>query len=338
MSSQKAPPRGGEGTGNGKGKEKDLGHEGRDGHDQRSTTNQGAATKERDVPSALSRIAQSAVSLPSSLLSGPPGAELAIGGNGKGEPSHVGQSLARAGESSVQIRPSFTAGGSIRPGHVQEHIAREEASFATFLDSDDVPMLSEPGGLEDAWESTSTSAHATEASLVLSTNRQPSQSVMEQMAADGADVVALLSTDDHSEPDFVTNDAISHGDLSNLRKALFGDGADGHGTSSGIPWDNVLNFIPEYLHSQGAEAMKHSDNLLLHLGTADASEAWDTWVNQWSRVLTGYQDEVWGDLSALVNEARAEIQKMEDVKPGEKPVEPAALLRLRAILGHLRSV
>ncbi|KAK4459353.1 hypothetical protein QBC42DRAFT_274644 [Cladorrhinum samala] len=338
MSSQKAPARGGEGTENGKGKEKDLGHDGHDGQDQHNTTNQGETTKEQDGPSTLSRIAQSAVSLPSSLLSGPSGAELTIGGNGKGEASHAGQSLARAGESSVQIRPNFTTGGSIKPGHVQEHIAQEEASFAAFLDSDDVPMLSEPGRLEDAWKSTSTPVHPAEASPVSSTNRQPSQSVMDQMAADGADVVALLSTNDHSEPDFVTDDAISHGDLSNLRKALFGDGADGHGTSSGIPWDNVLNFIPEYLHPQGAGAMQHSDDLPLHLGTADAGEAWDTWVSQWSRVLTDYQDEVWGDLSALVDEARHEIKKMEDVKPGQKPVEPAALLRLRAILGHLRSV
>ncbi|KAK4165837.1 hypothetical protein QBC43DRAFT_315300 [Cladorrhinum sp. PSN259] len=322
--------RDGEGRGIGKGKGKDIGQGGHDGpHD----------TTEQSSSSTLSRIAQSALSLPSSLLSGPPEPGIRLGGSGKGgQSSQVGQSLARVGESSVQIRPSIPSGETMRPGHVQEHIAREDASFAAFLDSDDVPMLSDPaaveGGQEGARQSSSTSA--AEASPVTPTARQPSQSVLEHMAADGGDVVALLSTNDNSELDLSTGEVLSDDDLSSLRKALFGGEADSHRTSWEAAWDNILNFIPEYLNPQGPADTQQAGNLALHLGTADASEAWDTWVNQWSRVLTDYQDEVWGDLSALVDEARAEVKKLEEVKPGEKPTEPTALLRLRAILGHLR--
>ncbi|KAK3989209.1 hypothetical protein QBC44DRAFT_328212 [Cladorrhinum sp. PSN332] len=312
-----------EGRGKGKGKEKEKGKEvGQAGHD-------GHGTPEQSSLSTFSRIAQSAVSLPSSLFSGPLGPDVSsLGVNGKGGPSHVGQAPARVGESSVQIRPNIPSGETMRPSHAQEHIGREEASFAAFLDSGGVPMLSEPGGLEGAWQSSS--SPAAEASPALLGVREPSQSVLEQMAADGADVIALLSADDMLEPDFATEEGISPGDLASLRKALF------DGMSSGVAWDSMLNFIPEYLRPQGPVDTQQTGNMALHLGTGDASEAWDTWVNQWSRVLTDYQDEVWGDLGALVDEARAEVKKLEEVKPGEKPAEPTALLRLRAILGHLR--
>jgi hypothetical protein len=76
----------------------------------------------------------------------------------------------------------------------------------------------------------------------------------------------------------------------------------------------------------------------MHFGAVDADEARQTWISQWSRLLTSYQDEVWGDLGDLVEEARTEVQRMEEARPDEKPQEPKALLRLRAILGHLRSV
>ncbi|KAK4224604.1 hypothetical protein QBC38DRAFT_14486 [Podospora fimiseda] len=319
MSGQKES-RDGEGQGKGKEKEKDVVQSGLDDIN----------TPEQSSPSAFSRIAQSAAALPSSLFSGPPGPEVSsLGANGKGAPSAVGQALARAGESSVQIRPNIPSGGTLRPGHAREQIAKEEASFAAFLDSDDVPMLSEPGRLEGAWQQSS-STPATEASLVLSDVRQLSRSVLEQMTSDGADVVALLSADDPLEPDFGVDEGISPEDLSSLRKALF------DGTSSGVAWDSILNFIPDYLHPQLPADSQQTGNLVLHLGTRDASEAWDIWVDQWARVLTDYQDEVWGDLGALVNEARAEVKKLEEVKPGDKPTEPTALLRLRAILGHLR--
>ena len=163
-----------------------------------------------------------------------------------------------------------------------------------------------------------------------------SWTVAEQEARDGADVVALLSSDGDLDEVFEhVNEPPSQEDLAGLRKALFGDG-EGQGAPL-VSWDNVLNFIPEYLQAQTATGFGPEGHLSMHLGTADTDEAWQTWIGQWSRVLTSYQDEVWGDLGALVDEARAEVRQIEEVKPGEAPPQPKALLRLRAILGHLRS-
>ncbi|KAL2178609.1 uncharacterized protein P884DRAFT_118830 [Thermothelomyces heterothallicus CBS 202.75] len=278
---------------------------------------------------SLSRMAQSAASL---LLSGPlgggPDAE-------KGDSSRVGEAFARVGESSVRLRPNGPGGASMRTGQVQEHIAQEEASFAAFLDSGSAPMLSEPGGLEEAWQSAVPRAAAAQVTRPMDS---VPLSVADQEARDGADVVALLSRDGDFDSVFEhVDESPSASDLSALRQALFGDGADS-GNSSPIAWDNVLNFIPEYLRTPtiSAPGIEPDGQLSAHLGTVAPDEAWQTWISQWSRVLTSYQDEVWGDLSALVDEARTEIRRMEEVKPGEKPPVPTALLRLRAILGHLR--
>jgi hypothetical protein len=217
-------------------------------------------------------------------------------------------------------------------GQTQEHIAREEASFASFLDSGSVPTLSEPGEEEGAWQST---VPATAVPLAIRETDRLSQSVAEQEADDGAEVIALLSSDGALDPVFEhVNEPASESDLSSLRRALFGEEAD-HDTPS-IAWDNVLNFIPEYLHPHATAGIGAGDDLSMHLGITDAGEGWQTWLDQWSRVLTSYQDEVWGDLGALVEEARTEVQRIEETKPGDKPPEPTSLLRLRAILGHLR--
>jgi hypothetical protein len=129
-----------------------------------------------------------------------------------------------------------------------------------------------------------------------------------------------------------------------LREALFGsgDGKSNHKLQAG--WDNLLNFIPQYLrvgesgryqadvlsNSQRAEASA------MHLGTVDVGEGWQQWIDQWSDILTSYQDEVWGDLGSLVQEARAEVESLAKIEPSEPPPQPKALLRLRNILGHLR--
>lgn len=281
--------------------------------------------------SFLPRIAQSAASLQSSLLSGPSGAGLGSG-NEKGESSRTAESLARAGESSVQVRVKIPSGEAMRVGQTQEHIAQEEASFAAFLDSENVPTLSEPGELEGVWQSASPAPRVS--AEPVGTGRT-SQSVAEQEAHDGADVVALLSSDRALEPVFETaNEPASQSGLSGLRRALFGEEPD-HDTPS-IAWDNVLNFIPEYLQAHTPAGIRPADDLFMHMGTTDAGEGWQTWISQWSRVLTSYQDEVWGDLGALVEEARTEVERIKETKPGEKPPEPTSLLRLRAILGHLR--
>ncbi|KAK4239453.1 hypothetical protein C8A03DRAFT_14156 [Achaetomium macrosporum] len=302
------------------------------GKDTRPNTEQapghGAAEK-KDAGPSLPRMAQSAASF---LLSGPPGA-MPGGGNEKGESSRAGEALARAGESAVQLRSNIASGESLKMGQTQEHIAREEASFAAFLDSGNTPMLSEPDDLEGAWRSAVPGAPMSGVARAV----EPSiHSVAEQQAKDGADVVALLSSDGGLEQVFDNaNEPTSQGDLVKLRKALFGQETDQR--DSLIAWDNLLNFIPEYLQPQTAPRVTSADSLSMHLGTTDTNEAWHVWVSQWSRVLTSYQDEVWGDLGVLIDEARAEVRRIEEAKPGENLPEPKALLRLRAILGHLRS-
>ncbi len=308
----------GDGKGKGKGKDAEPSPAGASAHVAADTTNAGAS---------LHRIAQSAAS----LLSGPPSAALGPGGE-KGGPSRAGEALARAGESSVQLRSTGPSGDTMRAGQTQQHIAQEEASFAAFLDSDSVPVLSGPADMDGAWQSAASGPAVREARGATET---ASWSVAEQQARDGADVVALLSSDADLDEVFEhVNEPPSQEDLAGLRKALFGDG-EGQGASS-VSWDHVLNFIPEYIQAQTAPGFGPEGHLSMHLGTTDTDEAWQTWIGQWSRVLTSYQDEVWGDLGALVDEARAEVRQIEEAKPGEAPPQPTALLRLRAILGHLR--
>ncbi|KAH6854385.1 hypothetical protein B0I37DRAFT_28861 [Chaetomium sp. MPI-CAGE-AT-0009] len=271
---------------------------------------------------SLPRIAQSAASL---LLSGPPGGNLGAS-HEKGDSSRVGETLARVGESSVQLRPNAQRGAAMRTGQAQEHIAQEEASFAAFLDSGSAPMLSEPSSMENAWQSDVPRAPTPGARGTL---EPVSLSVAEQEARDGADVTALLSGDGDLDQVFDhANEPPAPGDLAGLREALFGE-RPGQGSSSPVAWDDVLNFIPEFLRAP-------DNQLSMHMGTSHRDEAWQAWIDQWSRVLTSYQDEVWGDLSSLVEEARSEVRQIEEAKPGERPPEPTALLRLRAILGHLR--
>ncbi|KAK4192617.1 hypothetical protein QBC35DRAFT_196804 [Podospora australis] len=310
--------------GKGKGKAEDAGR----GVDSIATE----STKNQTTDSPLARIAQSATALPSFLMPGPASA-LSAGGE-KGEASRVGQVLARAGESSVQVRSNIPSGGGVmRTGQTQAHIAQQDAAFAAFMQSDEVPMLSEPGEPVGAGELARSSRSASPSVPAI---EQPSQSVIQQMARDGADVVALLSCDEDLEPVFELPPAqpVSEVELAGLRRALFGEGPENNTTS--MAWDGVLNFIPEYLQAQGTVGTQQDDVLLsTHFGRTDGHEAWQSWIDQWSRVLTDYQDEVWGDLGALVDGARAEIKQLEEAKPGEKP-EFRALLRLRSLLGHLR--
>ncbi|KAK3941847.1 hypothetical protein QBC46DRAFT_458012 [Diplogelasinospora grovesii] len=312
---------GAEGKGKGKGKEK--------ADDDRL---------EHEEDSLLSRITASAATLPSALFSGPPGGagELARAGNSeKGESSRTAESLSRAGESSVQFRSRPTPTGQVlKSSHTQEQIAREDASFADFLDT--TGFLTPPAdasGLEEAWLASASAAGPGRINADGAAGQIPPSSIAEQERRDGEAVVALLSANNDPEPDHLLgNEAMSSEDISRLRAALFGPNPDE--AVSHIAWDNVLNLIPEYLLSSEREA---ADPTAMHLGTSNPQEAWQTWIDQWSRVLTAYQDEVWGDLGALVEEARVEVEKLEQETPSEKmPAEPKALLRLRAILGHLR--
>ncbi|KAK0633353.1 hypothetical protein B0T14DRAFT_420302 [Immersiella caudata] len=315
------PPRGREGADRkGKGKVVDERQE-----EVNHTGNQRGGGK-----SVLTRLAESATSLPTAVFGSGVGAgEIPHLGSGeKGASSRTAEAINRLGESSTAASfsvPSSGANTTLRSGQTREHIAREEAAFSAFLD-DTVPQSLVPEESERAWPPL--------VDTLQSGREQISSSVAEQEMLDGADVVALLSTAvaEH-EPDYGLGELNSENDLSSLCKALFGDGP-GDSTSS-VAWDNVLNFIPRYLQESAVSNAAAAD-MSSNLGGVGRDEAWDSWIGQWSHVLTGYQDEVWGDLGSLIQEARAEVQRLKAVEPNEKPPQPTALLRLRAILGHLR--
>ncbi|KAJ4385153.1 hypothetical protein N0V85_008187 [Neurospora sp. IMI 360204] len=292
----------------------------------------------------LARIAKSATSLPSALFSkeNMTGALSGLGNGEKGEGSRTAaaapratESLESVGESSAQLHSASHDAEAIRSAQTQEHVAMQEASFAAFLDTTE-PLTAPEGtdGLQGTWHMRSN----VPSSIVNNqwTHSHPASTVAEQEARDGQEVAALLSghLDMDSELAGPEEDTISPDDMASLRKALFGNQDDFSTSPSPIAWDHALNFIPPSLLGLGGIPTASSTRDLL--GTHDVSEGWEIWIDQWSRVLTGYHDEVWGDLGALVEEAKKEVKQLEEVKPGERPPEPTALLRLRAILGHLR--
>ncbi|KAK0733351.1 hypothetical protein B0T26DRAFT_669767 [Lasiosphaeria miniovina] len=259
-----------------------------------------------------------------------------VGGGEKGETSRTGEAVSRVGESSVQVRSSG-GGDSIRTGQTQEHIAREDASFAVFLDTTVVSLSPEAGKAEAVMKVSGPDREPRQTNWG---HRYPALSAAEQETVDGANVVALLSAAGSLEPDLFepADETMSRSDLSSLRRALFGEAIVGDKTSS-VAWDSVLNFIPDYLRVGESSRPAAADDLATHLGTTDSGAAWQAWIGQWSQILTGYQDEIWGDLGSLAEEARLEVQKLSKAPPNQKPPnEPTALLRLRAILGHLRSL
>ncbi|KAM5356347.1 hypothetical protein ACJ41O_002993 [Fusarium nematophilum] len=164
------------------------------------------------------------------------------------------------------------------------------------------------------------------------------QAITAQESRDGAAVVSLLegpsgeldgvllgNQDPNNEDDGLTPEAAAK-----LRDALF----SGKPTSSGPRWDDLLNFNPDFLTQSGAHA---EFELQLHLGTTDTTEARSSWLQQWGNVLTGYTDQVWGDLEPLAAEARRELEQLRFQDPEVPgPPETKALDRLRQILAHVR--
>ncbi|KAK5651748.1 hypothetical protein OQA88_11710 [Cercophora sp. LCS_1] len=276
-------------------------------------------TQDGDNKGILSRIAKSAAELPSALLntSDIPSELSRLATNEKGETSRSREGTTGQVESSTTFGTGVPASSTIRSRQAEDHITREEASFSAFLDGTEVQQSTHPDG-RGLWEYPQPAQGP---------SLQPDsgfRSVAEQEARDGEDVLALLSEALEPEPYLPLDEAVSERDMSALRRALFEDGVNEGNVA--VAWDNVLNFVPEHLRE-----VRNPNSKPGHDNTS-----WQSWVEQWSRVLTSYQDEVWGDLSDLLIEAREEVQRLEQVRPDEKPPQPVALLRLRAILGHLR--
>lgn len=151
-----------------------------------------------------------------------------------------------------------------------------------------------------------------------------SQSIREQTASDGSDVIQLLSMPEE-EPNYSeSNELLSEQETARLREAFFANGTS-HPT-----WDRLLSFSPEFVSDPGNSHAARS-----HMGTEDTIVARDLWLQQWQDVLGSYTDEVWGDLEPLVEEAKREIETSR-LRTDTRSPESKALDRLRQLLAHVR--
>lgn len=261
--------------------------------------------------SLISRIANSTVGLASSMLSGTPSSSVLTNATSeKGSSSTAPGSTTHHAENSEHVRPDIAAGPqpsqAFRNSQAQGHATAQEAAFSDFLDS--TPAF-QPSTAE---LQTATTAQTDTFSQRHDTHAYPSAAEMAQH--DGQPVVSLLQDTTAHLPDTLTDDPLTPSEEESLRKALFGPAQE-----DPVDWDHALNFIP----------------FDLRMGEALRNNEWQAWLHQWEDVLIRYDDEVWGGLSDLVDEARGEMMGLAQTPEDEVPSMPA-LRRLRAILGHLQ--
>lgn len=271
------------------------------------------------------------------MLHGKPTASdvASLSSSGKAGPSSSDtHALGEASSTAARAGTSGSAGG-FRSAQADAYAAAEEAAFSDFLDGTPAFVATEPVSLDHAWQRASGGASA-----VPGARGTPAHggaySVVEQQAQDGVEVVRLLSQVTEEEPkNFDEGPAISEEEMKNLRQALFEEGAPGQ--VSATDWNNILNFVPDFLLGEnGSSGPGASGNSHMNLGVTEPAEAGHIWLEQWNRVLTGYTDEVWGDLGSLVEEARTEVQQMRDTK--DEPATGApAVQQLRSILTRVRA-
>ncbi|KAJ4394259.1 hypothetical protein N0V93_003476 [Gnomoniopsis smithogilvyi] len=293
--------------------------------------------EETGSSSVLSRIGHSATALSRSAIHGTPAVNdlASFASSDKPEaPSSSRKADALIGGTSTANAASSSGTSSFRSKHTNAHVAAEEAAFSDFLDGTNVHVPSEPLGFAQAWQSATS---ATTPPTGLSASRgEAGSSVAEQQARDGVEVVRLLSQSEEELPEYEEQMVLSEPELKSLRQALFEDGSPAQISAS--DWNNVLNFIPDFLRGQGNNhgILETSESSFMSLGVTDTAEAAQMWLEEWNRVLTGYNDEVWGDLGDLVQQARIEVQKIRDGQENQTP-DPVALRRLRTVLHRVRA-
>lgn len=303
------------------------------------TSSQGANSTQRghDGPASLSsRIQSSATALSQSMLSGRPD----LSSDGALGSSSQKQGTA-GGSSSLPSSTSLSRGET---SHARtSHGGSTAASASAFTQRRDQSgtgegqyggFLGESGTATsqltpEIWEQRQTlapglggiSGPATTSAL---------GAVSAQELDDGADVSQLLSSADFDlDLDVEPEAPLGPEQLASLRRALFEGGENGQ--AFGSNWDNLLNFQPDFL------VRGDRDGLEQHFGTRDEAEAANQWLEQWSDVLSNYNDEVWGDLGDLAQEARRELDEAKgETGSGGQPANMKALNRLRQVLSHLR--
>lgn len=292
------------------------------------------ATGQAGSKSVLSRLGQSATALSRSVVQSTPAVNdlASLASSEKSGPSSSSRQAEPLAESTFRAAaPSTSGAGAFRSGHTNAHVAAEEAAFSDFLDSTNVFVPTNPIGLDKAWEA------ATSATMTPTISRNAHESsVAEQEKKDGGEVVQLLSHFDEEMPGYDEQVILSEPELKSLRQALFEDGSPSQISAS--DWNNMLNFVPDFLrgHEDSHGIPEARGSSYMTLGVTDTAEAGQLWLNEWNRVLTGYNDEVWGDLGDLVQQARTEVQKIQDGQEGQSS-DPVALRRLRTVLHRVRA-
>ncbi len=160
--------------------------------------------------------------------------------------------------------------------------------------------------------------------ILQSSQSVQSQSFHRQTAADGADVIQLLSMPEDQPNYSEFDELLSAQEAARLRKAFFAN------STSQSPWGRLLSFSPEFILDPSSSHEAKS-----HMGTEDPIVARDIWLQQWHDVLCSYTDEVWGDLGSLVEEAKRDIETIQSHADTRSP-ESKALGRLRQLLAHIR--
>lgn len=285
----------------------------------------------------MSRVGRSAAGLSQSVLHGRPTASdvANLSSSGKAGPSASSEPRPSGEASSAAPRAGIPGNaGGFRSAQADAHAAAEEAAFSDFLDGTPAFIATEPAGLDQAWQRAR--GGASEALGIHGAPRpEVAHSVAEQQAQDGVEVVRLLSQVTEEAPALEASPTISKEEMKNLRQALFEEGASSQ--ISATDWNNILNFVPDFLLGESdGSGRGASGNSHMNLGVTEPAEAGQIWLEQWNRVLTGYTDEVWGDLGSLVEEARTEVAKMRDSRDEQATGAPA-VRKLRSILTRVRA-
>lgn len=324
----------------GKGKEKATAAAGERGEKNEGGSETGAETPSNDFSS---RLANSTAYLTRSLLTHrPESADLAWLSSAAGNKAEAvgSQPLPNNGESSwASAQPraaTASSSGAFRSAEAEAHAAQSEAEFAAFLDGTSVSLPSVRSNFDEAWSMARGRDQIGQGAV----STVATDSIADQEARDGLEVVDLLARPE-TEPDLVLEANMSAAEAAALRSALFGSGPGG--PVSSVEWDNMLNFIPDFARPDpdavpgSANAVKSTESQTA-LGLPLGPEAGKVWLDQWMGVLTAYNDEVWGDLGSLVQQARVEVQQLEYLQPGQSPPESKAVRRLQQILGHIRGL
>ncbi|KAI1459420.1 hypothetical protein F4805DRAFT_421507 [Annulohypoxylon moriforme] len=242
-------------------------------------------------------------------------------------PSSKAESSGASKPGSVEEAPSYKSrtepiifGGTFKSTQSQGQPTSDESNFSSFLDRSTRLEMTEPDNVED---------HAYERGYDTGSRQIPQASVI--MATDGMGVVSLLNSG-YDEVD-ETATLLTDDERVALRQHLFEN--DGHlrrSARQGGLWKDVLNFFPDF--SANSNSTQELADLL---GTSDQEEARRIWISQWQCVLSSYTDEVWGDLSPLVNVAREELDSLSKTIE-DLPSKPKALRRLQQVLNHVRGM